>query len=35
MTKEETRLHEANEGKLPWKKWDPYLSERQWGKEAL
>ena len=31
MTKEEIRLKEAREGKLPWKKWGPYLSERQWG----
>ena len=31
MTKEEVRLQEAREGKLPWKKWGPYLSERQWG----
>jgi hypothetical protein len=25
------RLEEALEGKTPWKKWGPYLSERQWG----
>ncbi len=25
------RLREAREGKAPWKKWGPYLSERQWG----
>jgi hypothetical protein len=31
MTKEERRLQEASEGKFPWKKWGPYLSERQWG----
>ncbi len=31
MTKEEIRLQETREGKLPWKKWGPYLSERQWG----
>ena len=30
MTAERTRLEEAREGK-PWKKWGPYLSERQWG----
>jgi hypothetical protein len=24
------RLEEAKE-KAPWKKWGPYLSERQWG----
>ena len=30
--KEETiRLEEARDGKSPWKKWGPYLSERQWG----
>ena len=29
---EETkRLEEARGGKAPWKKWGPYLSERQWG----
>jgi len=28
---ENTRLQEARENKLPWKKWGPYLSERQWG----
>jgi hypothetical protein len=28
---EEARLHEASEGKSNWKKWGPYLSERQWG----
>ena len=31
MNKEEIRLREAREGKLAWKKWGPYLSERQWG----
>jgi hypothetical protein len=30
MTQENIRLQEASEGK-PWKKWGPYLSERQWG----
>ena len=29
--KEKVRLEEAREGKLPWRKWGPYLSERQWG----
>jgi len=29
--KETVRLEEAREGKAPWKKWGPYLSERQWG----
>jgi hypothetical protein len=28
---ERLRLAEAREGKAPWKKWGPYLSERQWG----
>jgi hypothetical protein len=28
---ERLRLDEAREGKLEWKKWGPYLSERQWG----
>jgi hypothetical protein len=27
---EQKRLNEAREG-VPWKKWGPYLSERQWG----
>ena len=28
---EPIRLEEARDGKAPWKKWGPYLSERQWG----
>ncbi len=28
---ETTRLAEARDGQAPWKKWGPYLSERQWG----
>jgi hypothetical protein len=28
---EQTRLDEARQGSVPWKKWGPYLSERQWG----
>jgi len=28
---EHARLEEAREKKLAWKKWGPYLSERQWG----
>src|SRR6478752_5665899 len=28
---ENQRLQEARENKIPWKKWGPYLSERQWG----
>ena len=31
MTAEERRLSDAREQQLPWKKWGPYLSERQWG----
>jgi len=31
MTTEQIRLKEAREDKAPWKKWGPYLSERQWG----
>jgi hypothetical protein len=31
MNAEETRLDEARNGKIRWKKWGPYLSERQWG----
>ena len=30
-TAEQCRLDEARERKAPWKKWGPYLSERQWG----
>jgi hypothetical protein len=28
---EQRRLNEAREAGTPWKKWGPYLSERQWG----
>jgi len=31
MDAEHVRLDEAREKKLAWKKWGPYLSERQWG----
>ena len=31
MTAEQVRLDEARQQKAPWKKWGPYLSERQWG----
>src|SRR6187402_2862616 len=31
MNTENTRLAEAREGVAEWKKWGPYLSERQWG----
>jgi hypothetical protein len=30
-TAEQKRLNEAREKGIPWKKWGPYLSERQWG----
>jgi hypothetical protein len=28
---EQKRLNDAREVQIPWKKWGPYLSERQWG----
>ena len=28
---EQKRLNESREKGVPWKKWGPYLSERQWG----
>jgi hypothetical protein len=28
---ESTRLEEARDGKAAWRRWGPYLSERQWG----
>ena len=31
LTAEQQRLDDARQEKLPWKKWGPYLSERQWG----
>jgi hypothetical protein len=31
VTKEEIRLEEDRERKANWKRWGPYLSERQWG----
>ena len=31
MNAEQSRLEEARAKKAPWKKWGPYLSERQWG----
>src|SRR5215472_16435911 len=30
-TTEQKRLNEARDAQVPWKKWGPYLSERQWG----
>jgi hypothetical protein len=31
QTREQKRLNDAREADVPWKKWGPYLSERQWG----
>jgi Mannosylglycerate hydrolase MGH1-like glycoside hydrolase domain len=31
MTTEHDRLEETRTQNIPWKKWGPYLSERQWG----
>jgi len=31
MSAEKQRLIETHEGNIPWRKWGPYLSERQWG----
>jgi hypothetical protein len=31
MNTEKMRLQQAKEINIPWKKWGPYLSERQWG----
>src|SRR5438045_7759332 len=31
LVAEEQRLNQAQSSKEPWKKWGPYLSERQWG----
>src|SRR5262245_27853562 len=31
MNHEQQRLEEARNPNTPWKKWGPYLSERQWG----
>ena len=30
-TAEHQRLEEARSKQIPWRKWGPYLSERQWG----
>jgi len=30
-TREQLRLEEEHSSRAPWKKWGPYLSERQWG----
>lgn len=31
MTQQEWRLKEARERTAHWRRWGPYLSERQWG----
>ncbi|HTU02767.1 MAG TPA: hypothetical protein VMG58_13155 [Candidatus Sulfotelmatobacter sp.] len=31
MNAERARLEEARKQNVPWRKWGPYLSERQWG----
>src|SRR5437660_1952594 len=31
MTQEEIRLSESGARRKHWKRWGPYLSERQWG----
>jgi hypothetical protein len=31
QTVEQKRLNDTRERGIPWKKWGPYLSERQWG----
>ena len=31
MPNEHARLQEARDGTAHWRKWGPYLSERQWG----
>ena len=31
LTAEEQRLDDARSGKAPWRRWGPYVSERQWG----
>src|SRR5215470_7133347 len=31
MNAEERRLEESRKRKVHWKRWGPYLSERQWG----
>ncbi len=31
MTEERKRLKEAKSGRANWKRWGPYLTERQWG----
>ena len=31
MTREELRLHKSQDRTAHWKRWGPYLAERQWG----
>ena len=31
LTDEEKRLEAARAGKAPWRRFGPYVSERQWG----
>src|SRR5207248_2306230 len=31
VTPEELRLHEARERSAHWRRWGPYLAEREWG----
>src|SRR5437867_9574250 len=31
LNAEQSRLEEARQPEAAWKKWGPYLSERQWG----
>ncbi len=31
MTQEQLRLQQPEKGKTKWKKWGPYVSDRQWG----
>src|SRR2546427_5156037 len=31
MTREDQRLEDLRQGKVQWKRWGPFLSERQWG----
>ena len=34
LTREEIRLKEDRERKKYWKRWGPYVAERQWGTGA-
>ena len=31
MNPETARLDDADKRNIPWRKWGPYISERQWG----